>query len=118
MSTPRSEKIQALRTRLAALQAAEQAATARAKAAASKANRAQDTRRKVLAGAFVLESLGLDGFTKLSIRGRSFDQWLTRPDDRTLFQLPPLAGPPGTPAPPGPGVPAAGSAAHAGGASA
>lgn len=64
--------------------AAAEAALARLKHNAGKLARQQDTTRKVLVGAFVLERLcgGLpDGF----------DEWLTRPRDREIFGLPPRA---------------------------
>jgi len=113
MTTSRSQKIEALRARLAALQAAEQAAAARARAAASKSARANDARRKILVGAFVLEGLGLGGVARLSVDGRHFPDWL-RPADRALFDLPPLP-PPATAPPPGSAMSAAGAASHDGG---
>lgn len=114
MTTPRAKTIEALRARLAALQAQEQAAAARARAAASKANRAQETRRKILLGAFLLDQLGgASGVAGLSVQGKRFDAYLTRPDDRSLFSLPPLSpASPATPAPPGAGVSAAGAAPY------
>lgn len=115
---PRQKKIQDLQQRLARLQAEQRAAEARAKASASKAARANDTRRKVLAGAFLLDLLGASGVAQISVQGRSFSAWLTRPDDRAAFGLPPLAvTPPATPAPPGAGVSAVGAALHAEGGS-
>lgn len=115
MTAPRLKKIEELQARLARLQAEQRAAEQRARAAASKATRAADTRRKVLAGAFLLDLLGVEGVARLSVQGRRFDAWLTRADDLALFNLPPLAAPsPDTPAPPGAGVSAAGTAPHAG----
>ena len=112
MTTPRVKQIEELKQRLARLQAEQRAAEQRARVAASKATRAQDTRRKVLAGAYLLDLLGVEGMANLSVQGRSFDLWLTRADDRALFSLPPS---PATPAPPGAGVSAAGTAPPAGG---
>jgi len=118
MTTPRVQKIEALRARLAALQAAEQAAAARARAAASKVARAQDTRRRVLVGAFMLDGLGAT-VAQLSVQGRRFDAWLTRADDRALFGLAPLAAAtPATALPPGSAVSTAGAAPDAEGGSA
>ena len=113
MTTTR-QKIEELQQRLARLQAQQRAAEARARAAASKTIRVQDTRRKVLVGAFVLEGLGHSGVVQLSVQGRRFDAWLSRPADRALFDLPPLAQP-ATPAPSGAGVSTAGTAHPANG---
>lgn len=120
MTTPRAKKIEELQQRLARLQAEQRAAEARARASASKATRAQETRRKILLGAFLLDQLGgVSDVAGLSAQGKRFDSWLTRPEDRTLFGLQPLSPPPpATPAPPGAGVSAAGVVLHAeGGAS-
>lgn len=114
----RHQKIEVLQQRLAKLQAEQRAAEARARASASRATRASDTRRKVLAGAFLIEQLGVQRVADLSVQGRRFSDWLTRPDDRSLFNLPPPAASPATPAPPGAGVFAAGAASHADGRSA
>lgn len=62
--------------------AAAEAALARLKYSASKLARADDTKRKVLLGAFLLERF-CDGLPD------GFDEWLTRPHDRQLFGLPP-----------------------------
>lgn len=119
MTAPRQKKIEELQQRLARLQAEQRAAEARARASASKISRAQDTRRKVLLGAFLLDQLGASGVAGLSVQGRSLASWLSRDDDRSLFGLQPLSSPPpGTPAPPGAGVSAAGAEHHAGGGSA
>ncbi|WP_462386649.1 mobilization protein [Acidovorax sp. Q11] len=119
MTTPRTKKIEELQQRLARLQAEQRKAAARARASASKACRAQETRRKILLGAFLLEQLGgASGVADLSVQGKRFDSWLTRPDDRSLFGLlPPSPASPATPAPPGAGVSAAGAAPYAGGGS-
>lgn len=112
MTTPRAKQIQALRARLAALQAQEQAAAARARAAASKASRSLDAKKKILVGSFMLWGLG-DRVLEVTLDGQSLAQWLTRDGERALFNLPPLAATPATPAPPGAGVSAAGAAPHA-----
>ena len=54
-------------------------------AAAAKAERAKDTRRKILAGAVVLAKMDRGQLVQM------LDTVLTRPDDRALFELPPLA---------------------------
>jgi len=115
MTTPRAKKIEALRARLAALQAEEQAAAARARAAASKASRTRDAKKKILVGAFMLWGLG-DRVLEVTLDGQSLAQWLTRDDERALFNLPPLASAAATPAtalPPGSAVSAAGAAPYA-----
>ena len=53
-------------------------------AAAAKAERAKDTRRKILAGAVVLAKMDRGQLVQM------LDTVLTRPDDRALFDLPPL----------------------------
>jgi Spy/CpxP family protein refolding chaperone len=55
-----------------------------------KGKRSDDTRRKILAGAMVLEVSGRDEEARLRFMER-MDKFLTRPDDRALFGLPPLA---------------------------
>lgn len=113
MTTPRTKKIEELQQRLARLQAEQRQATARARASASKACRAQETRRKILLGAFMLEQLGgASGVAGLSIQGKRFDAWLTRADDRALFSLQPLALPPPAPTSPVGSVVSAAGTAH------
>lgn len=54
-----------------------------------------DTRRKVLLGAFALESLRRANIAPKDLRvaGASFAEWLVRDADRALFGLEPLAAP-------------------------
>lgn len=119
MNVPRLQKIEALQQRLAKLQAEQRAAEARARASASRATRASDTRRKVLAGAFLIDLLGVPRIAELSVQGRRFSEWLTRADDRSLFGLAPLAAAtPATASPPGSAVSAVDAASHAEGGSA
>jgi len=49
--------------------------------------RKKDTRRKILAGAMVVEMMQSDEDVKRKILAR-LDGFLTRPDDRALFDLP------------------------------
>jgi hypothetical protein len=84
-TTTRTKKIEDLRVKLAQLEAAEKAAAARVRAAASKTARGEDTRRKILIGAFMLERLALADVAGLKIGGVSFSHWLTRPSDLSLF---------------------------------
>ena len=53
-------------------------------AALAKAERAKDTRRKILAGAVVLAKMDRGQLVQM------LDTVLTRTDDRALFDLPPL----------------------------
>lgn len=85
--SPRAQKIEALKARLQQLEAAQKAAEARARAAANKQARADDTRRKILLGAFVLDHLQIAELAALQLRGAAFGAWLTRPADRALFGL-------------------------------
>jgi hypothetical protein len=97
--TARSQKIQALEAKLAELREAERLATARKKSAASRAERAAATRRKILLGAFLLDQLPT--FTDAAdfvIGSRKFAGWLVRDSDRALFGLPALAHPASEPA--------------------
>lgn len=118
MTAPRSQKIAALQQRLAKLQAEQRAAEARARASATRVTRASQTRMKVLAGAFLIDQLGAQRVAELSVQGKRFSEWLTRADDRALFNLPSLALPsPATASPQGSAVSAAGAASHAEGGS-
>ena len=54
-----------------------------------KGQRADDTRRKILAGALLLEMMKDSPETAEKIRAR-LDKYLTRADDRALFDLPPV----------------------------
>lgn len=82
------EAVKAAQDRLKKAKAAQQRAEARKRAAASKAERAKETRRKVLVGAFVLEKFR--DIRRLSVNDATFSDWLKRADDRELFGLPPL----------------------------
>ena len=79
MSTPRQQKILELEKKLAELKNKARAAEARQRAAHSKAERARDTRRKILVGAFLLDQLGRDGAAQLVVQGRAFSSWVSRP---------------------------------------
>lgn len=87
-------KIAALETKLKQAKAQRQQIEARKRAAQMKIARADDTRRKILAGALVLEMMAGDDATKQRFLER-LNRYLTRADDRALFALPPL---PETPA--------------------
>lgn len=81
--------IAAAKKRLDQLMVQKQAAEARKNNALSPSDRKVQNRKKVLLGSMLLHELGTD--QKLRAR---LDKWLTRPDDRALFDLtpPPPAG--------------------------
>jgi hypothetical protein len=70
------------------LRAKDELIQARKLQAIMKKDRASDTRRKILAGALVLEMMEKDEDTKNRFLAR-LDKYLTRDDDRELFDLPP-----------------------------
>ena len=80
-------RIKAQEQKLKQLKAQKQQIEARKRSAAAKITRQQDTRRKVLAGAMILEMMERDENTRQRFMQR-FDSYLTRPDDRALFDLP------------------------------
>lgn len=86
MAMTYEEKIAAAELRLKQLKAAKQKAEARAKMAKNKVVRAMDTRRKILAGAVILERMArgeFDGFKE------ALNHDLMRENDRALFGLEP-----------------------------
>lgn len=78
-------RIDALETQLKEAKAKAQAITTRERVKAAKQARANETRRKVLIGAFV-QTHG-DPLI-LALHGATLDSYLTREDDRLLFGLP------------------------------
>jgi hypothetical protein len=56
----------------------------------SKSQRRLDARRKILLGAFILEQLEHAGSSPqaLSFEGKRFVDWLVRPNDRAVFEIP------------------------------
>ena len=64
-----------------------------AKARLDQNERKLDTRRKVLLGAYVLETMRRANMSPadLDLAGERFSAWLTRDTDRALFNLPPLS---------------------------
>lgn len=87
MTTKQDEKIKALELKLAQAKALKAKQEAAARARASAARRTADTRRKVLAGALVLDMMERDEQTRAKFLDR-LDKYLTRADDRALFDLP------------------------------
>ncbi|MCK9469608.1 MAG: hypothetical protein M0Q49_09345 [Porticoccaceae bacterium] len=57
-----------------------------------KASRTEDTRRKILIGAMVLGQMQANEELNQRIR-QQLDSYLQRDDERSLFQLPPIAKP-------------------------
>ena len=62
----------------------------KAEAAASKKERAKETRRKILLGSMLLQQIESDESLRASVM-RQLDAYLTRDDDRALFDLAPAA---------------------------
>lgn len=77
------------------LKAKDELIQARKVQALIKGKRADETRRKILAGALVLEMMEENDETKNRFIAR-LDKFLTRPDDRALFGLKVLAVEPKT----------------------
>jgi hypothetical protein len=93
--TALDERIKALEERLKQEKAKKAKLEARKRASIAKAERAADTRRKILVGSYVMESLKRSGkdVGNLSIDSHPFKDWLTRADDRSLFGLAALESP-------------------------
>lgn len=77
------EKIEADKARIAKLKARVQAQEARL----SGVKRKEDTRRKIIAGAIALEH---EDPTFKAALARLLNQYVTKPNERALFDLPPL----------------------------
>lgn len=86
--TPIEERIKAQEDKLKQLKALRQRQESALRAAQAKKDRSAQTRRKVLAGALVLGMMEESEETKKRFLGR-LDMFLTRADDRALFDLPP-----------------------------
>ena len=84
------DKIKKLEERLKQAKALKQKQDARTRAAEMKKKRAEDTRRKILAGATILAAIESNETEKAKFMAL-VEATLTRADDRALFDLPPLA---------------------------
>ena len=84
------DKIESLQTKLKQLKTQQARLEARKKHLASKRVRADNTRRKILPGAIVLTRVEQGKIPEAEFRSW-LDATLTRPDDRALFDLQPLA---------------------------
>ena len=78
--------IEAQQKKLAQLKAQKQRIEARAKARAQQLTRKQDTRRKILVGAMLLDLMEKDAELERQMLVK-LDGFLTREDDRALFGL-------------------------------
>lgn len=81
---PKSDYLEKLKTQRAKLEARIQAAEARSKAS----ERKQDTRRKILIGSYYLEHAQKNN--DMETLKHIMADYLTRPTDRKLFDLPEL----------------------------
>ena len=84
------DRIEAQQKALEQLRAQRQKLHALERARLNGMERKKDTRRKVLAGAMTLEMMAESEDARKRILAR-LDQFLSRDDDRALFDLPPLA---------------------------
>ena len=87
MATSIDEKIKAQEEKLKQLKSIKQRIEASRRAAEAKVTRQQETRRKILVGAMVLEMMEKDDGNRQRFMQR-LDSYLTRADDRALFGLP------------------------------
>jgi len=78
--------------KLEQMKARKQQIESRLRAAERKRARQQDTRRKILAGAFLLDVAAGQDVLKLEVNGRTLESFLIREDDRALFGLMSLGG--------------------------
>jgi len=91
-TTKIDEKIKSLAEKLKAQKALKQKVEAAERAAASKKLRAEDTRKKILLGAYCIEQMLERGepLEILNLNGIILSDWVRRDDDRALFGLAPL----------------------------
>lgn len=87
---PRLQKIEALRQKLQQLEAQQQQIDAREKVESAKRLKLEDTKRKILLGAFTLQQIEKSrcDFHRFELAGVNFESWLTRENDRALFGMP------------------------------
>ncbi len=86
--TALEDRIKTLEERLKQAKVQKQQRDARTRAAETKKKRAADTRRKVLAGALILDLCDQNPDTREQFLAK-LDAFLTRDDDRALFGLTP-----------------------------
>lgn len=85
--TQTEERLRQANEKLQQLKARQQKLLAQKRVAESKKHRSEDTRRKVLLGALLLDQMSKDQNTKTRILS-DLANWLSREDDRELFSLP------------------------------
>jgi large subunit ribosomal protein L7/L12 len=85
------DRISELELKLKQAKAKKQQIEARKRTAETKKVRALDTKKKVLAGALLLQMMEEDEQTRQKIMAR-LDKFLTRTQDRVVFGLEPLIG--------------------------
>jgi len=85
-----AEQIAAVEQRLSELKTRQQRQARRERTLQSQRERREDTRRKILVGACLLTRLQRGDLTRETLLSM-LDPFLTRPDDRTLFGLPPMS---------------------------
>lgn len=86
------DTIATLEIKLKQAKAKKQKMEAMKRAAETKAQRAQDTRKKILLGAFLMERMEKNPEYAAKVMP-GIDAFLKRDDDRTLFDLAPLLKP-------------------------
>lgn len=84
-----AQQIKLLKAKKEQIKARQEKIEARKLTAMIKGNRARDTRRKILAGALIIEIMEKDDAAKNRFMNQ-LDKYLTRDDDRNLFDLKPL----------------------------
>ena len=80
------ERIQKHEEKLKQLKAQQQALQAREKKKLAEQQRSDDTRRKILLGAYMLKKMGDSDFEKQKILAE-LNEYLTEPRDRRLFEI-------------------------------
>jgi septal ring factor EnvC (AmiA/AmiB activator) len=82
------DRIAGLESRLKQLKAEQARIDARKRTIAAKRSRQEDTRRKILAGTVVLQRAAADPTLQAQLTSW-LEGYITRPEDRALFQLSP-----------------------------
>ena len=86
-----ADRIATLEERLRELKGHQQRSVARQRTLASRRDRRDDTRRKILVGALILTQVERGEVSRDSLRA-ALGRYLIRSDDRALFDLPPANG--------------------------
>lgn len=87
-----NKRIEELELKLKQAKALKNKQEAQKRAALTKIERAKETRKKILAGSLMLHLMaqeGEEGAKWKHALGRRLDEWLTRADDRALFNMQP-----------------------------